>query len=92
MPFDYCGILSMSLPIQLISTDFDGTLHAEFETPPVPHDLQELIASLQAQGAKWVINTGRDLSSVMEGVARARLNVRPDFLVEIASIAHVGKR
>ncbi len=52
----------MPLPIQLISTDFDGTLHAEFEDPPVPRDLQELIGELQRQGAKWAINTGRDLS------------------------------
>jgi HAD superfamily hydrolase (TIGR01484 family) len=73
----------MSLPIQLISTDFDGTLHADFETPPVPHDLQELIGDLQRQGAKWVINTGRDLSGVMEGIARARLSIKPDFLVVV---------
>lgn len=73
----------MSLPIQLISTDFDGTLHAEFENPPVPLDLQELIGDLQRQGAKWVINTGRDLSSVMEGIARARLRIKPDCLVVV---------
>jgi len=73
----------MPLPIQLISTDFDGTLHADFENPPVPHDLQELIGDLQQQGAKWVINTGRDLSSVMEGMARARLTIKPDFLVVV---------
>jgi hydroxymethylpyrimidine pyrophosphatase-like HAD family hydrolase len=73
----------MTLPIQLISTDFDGTLHAEFENPPVPHDLQALIGDLQRQGAKWVINTGRDLSSVMEGVARARLSIKPDYLVVV---------
>jgi HAD superfamily hydrolase (TIGR01484 family) len=72
-----------TLPIQLISTDFDGTLHAEFENPPVPDDLQELIADLQRQGAKWVINTGRDLTSAMEGIARAHLKVKPDFLVVV---------
>src|SRR2546425_7657172 len=73
----------MTLPIQLISTDFDGTLHAEFENPPVPHDLQQLIGDLQRQGAKWVINTGRDLSSLMEAIARARLTIRPDYLVVV---------
>jgi HAD superfamily hydrolase (TIGR01484 family) len=79
----------MPLPIQLISTDFDGTLHAEFETPPVPLDLQMLIADLQAQGAKWVINTGRDLSSVMEGIARSRLTIKPDYLVVVEREIHV---
>ena len=73
----------MSLPIKLISTDFDGTLHAESEDPPVPHDLQALIGDLQRQGAKWVINTGRDLSSVMEGLARCRLSIWPDYLVVV---------
>ncbi len=73
----------MTLPIKLISTDFDGTLHAEFENPPVPHDLQQLLDELQHEGAVWVINTGRDVSSVLEGVARARLSIRPDYLVTV---------
>jgi HAD superfamily hydrolase (TIGR01484 family) len=73
----------VSLPIRLISTDFDGTLHADCEDPPVPLDLQQLLGDLQRQGAKWVINTGRDLSSVMEGIARARLTIRPDYLVVV---------
>lgn len=67
-------------PIKLISTDFDGTVHADFEDPPVPVRLQELIGDLQQRGAKWVINTGRDLPSLMESLARARLSVRPDYL------------
>jgi HAD superfamily hydrolase (TIGR01484 family) len=70
-------------PIRLISTDFDGTLHADFEDPPVPRDLQALLGELQKQGASWVINTGRDLSSVMEGIARSRLTVHPDYLVTV---------
>jgi HAD superfamily hydrolase (TIGR01484 family) len=69
------------LPIQLLSTDFDGTLFAEFEDPPVPLKLQKLIGDLQAQGVIWVINTGRDLSSLMEALGRAHLSVKPDYLV-----------
>ncbi len=79
----------MALPIKLISTDFDGTLHADYDNPPVPLDLQALIADLQRQGVKWVINTGRDLSSVMEGIARARLSIRPDFLVVVERDVYV---
>jgi HAD superfamily hydrolase (TIGR01484 family) len=67
--------------IQLISTDFDGTLFAEFANPPIPRRLQEMIGDLQTHGAKWVINTGRDLSSLMEALARARIAVEPDYLV-----------
>ena len=40
----------MTPHIQLISTDFDGTLHAEFEDPPVPLDLQALIEATYALG------------------------------------------
>lgn len=73
----------MRRPLRLISTDFDGTLHADGENPPVPLALQHQLASLQAQGVQWVVNTGRDLSAMMEGLARARLEVRPDFLVVV---------
>ena len=76
------------MPIKLISTDFDGTLFAEFENPPVPLKLQGLIASLQAVGAKWVINTGRDLSSLLESVGRAQLTVQPDFTVTVEREIH----
>ena len=71
----------MNPPIKLLSTDFDGTLFAEFEQPPVPDDLTELIGDLQARGVKWVINTGRDMSSLMESLARAHVRIQPDFLV-----------
>lgn len=73
----------MTLPIKLISTDFDGTLHADTEDPPVPADLEALIANLQARGAKWVINTGRDLAGLLEAVARAHLRIKPDFTVVV---------
>lgn len=71
----------MNLPVKLISTDFDGTLFAEFENPPIPEQLQKLIAGLQARGAKWVINTGRDMSSLMEALGRSGITVEPDYLV-----------
>ncbi len=71
----------MKPPLGLISTDFDGTIFAEFENPPIPSELQQLIGQLQAGGAKWVINTGRDMSSLMESLGRAGVAIKPDFLV-----------
>ena len=71
----------MSSPIQLISTDFDGTLFAEFENPPIPPELQQIIGDLQAKGAKWVINTGREMASLMEALARAGISIEPDYLI-----------
>lgn len=84
----------MSLPIKLVSTDFDGTLFAEFENPPIPARFIELIGKLQQRGVKWVINTGRDMSSLMEALARARVAVQPDYLVlvEREIFRHDGAR
>ena len=82
----------MGLPIQIISTDFDGTFFAEFENPPVPEELQRLIGRLQEAGARWVINTGRDLSSLLEALARAHLRVRPDFLVVVERVIYVHEK
>jgi hydroxymethylpyrimidine pyrophosphatase-like HAD family hydrolase len=70
-----------NMGIRLLSTDFDGTLFAEFENPPIPVRLQQLIAMLQAGGAKWAINTGRDMSSLMEILARTGIEIEPDYLV-----------
>ena len=66
---------TMAPPIKLISTDFDGTIFAEFQNPPIPRALQTLIADLQARGARWVINTGRDMSSLLEALGRARVTI-----------------
>jgi HAD superfamily hydrolase (TIGR01484 family) len=69
------------MPIRLISTDFDGTLFAEPESPPVHEPLHRLIAELRSRGAKWVINTGRDLASLLDLLARTGVPTRPDYLV-----------
>ena len=79
----------MTLPLTLISTDFDGTIFAEFENPPIPDKLQGMLAALQSRGAKWVINTGRDMSSLMEALARAHICVQPDYLVLVEREIHV---
>lgn len=81
----------MSLPFKLISTDFDGTIFSEFENPPIPVELQNLIGELQADGAKWAINTGRDMSSLMETLGRAGIAVEPDYLVLVEREIHVHK-
>jgi HAD superfamily hydrolase (TIGR01484 family) len=83
---------AMTLPIKLISTDFDGTLFAEFENPPIPRELQQLIAELQTAGAKWMINTGRDMSSLMESLGRAAISVEPDYLVLVEREIHLHEQ
>ena len=79
----------MSLPLELISTDFDGTLFAEFENPPIAPPVIDVIARLQRAGAKWVINTGREMASLMEAMARSKLEIKPDYLVLVEREIHV---
>jgi HAD superfamily hydrolase (TIGR01484 family) len=76
------------MAIKLISTDFDGTIFAEFENPPIAENLQRIIANLQSRGAKWVINTGRDMSGLMEALARAKIAIKPDYLVLVEREIH----
>ncbi|HEY1172534.1 MAG TPA: HAD family hydrolase [Verrucomicrobiae bacterium] len=78
----------MTLPIQLISTDFDGTLFSEFTNPPVPETLQAIIAHLQSKGAKWIINTGRDMNSLMETLGRGHVRIKPDYVVVVEREIH----
>lgn len=78
----------MPQPILLISTDFDGTIHEDFAHSPIPNELQDRLLQLQAQGVTWVINTGRDLASLMESIGRAHLRVRPDFVVTVEREIH----
>lgn len=81
----------MSSPIKLISTDFDGTLFEECRTPPIPERVLTLIGNLQERGAKWVINTGRDLASLTEGLNHIGVSIQPDYLVLVEREIHVNK-
>jgi hypothetical protein len=78
----------MPLPIQLISTDFDGTIFEEFANPSISPRLVEIIGDLQSRGAKWVINTGREMASLMESLGRAKIPIEPDYLVLVEREIH----
>ena len=49
----------------------------------MPKELESLIGALQQRGVIWVINTGRDLASLMETLTLAGLNIRPDYVVVV---------
>jgi HAD superfamily hydrolase (TIGR01484 family) len=74
--------------IKIISTDFDGTLFNEFEDPPIPFPLQELIARLQKQGVMWVINTGRDLPFLLHDLTRPDIAIQPDYVIIVEREIH----
>ncbi|MGV3773872.1 MAG: HAD family hydrolase [Verrucomicrobiales bacterium] len=73
----------MSLPIKLLSTDFDGTCHSDWDNPPIPKTLETLIARLQDQNVSWVINTGRDLPSLLDSLNKASVAIRPNYVVVV---------
>lgn len=58
-------------------------MHSDFEHPAIPRDLEELIATLQGQGVKWIINTGRELGSLVETLTQSGVSVRPDYVVVV---------
>lgn len=74
--------------LRLVSTDFDGTIYSEFEPEPIVQEIELLLSSLQKAGTWWVINTGRDLSSLMESLARSGIKARPDFVVVVEREIH----
>lgn len=83
---------TLNPPIQAICTDFDGTVFAEFEPRPIPDGLVDQIARLQAGGARWIISTGRDLSSLMEALGRSHISIQPDYLVLVEREIYVHDR
>lgn len=77
--------------IKLISTDFDGTLFQEHGKPPIPERALVLIGEMQERGAKWVINTGRDLASLTQALTDAGVSIQPDYLVLIEREIHINE-
>lgn len=82
------------MKLELISTDFDGTIYDEFSAEPIPGSLQRYLAGFQAGGGTWAINTGRDLASVLEAMGRVGIEVYPDFIVAVEReiYRHAGHR
>ncbi len=69
------------LPIALISTDFDGTLVDHESATPFPPQLGTFLTRYQAQGGRWVINTGRTLWHAVEGVEIFLGDAQPDYII-----------
>ncbi|MEO8045328.1 MAG: HAD-IIB family hydrolase [Spartobacteria bacterium] len=67
--------------IQLISTDFDGTLVSHASDPVFDLDCMEQIRELQSAGAIWAINTGRSVGLLEEGLEDFAFPLQPDFIL-----------
>ena len=67
--------------IQLLSTDFDGTLVSRAGEPVLDTQCMGLIRALQDAGAIWAINTGRSVDLLESGLADFSFPIRPDFIL-----------
>ncbi|MBA2435301.1 MAG: HAD-IIB family hydrolase [Verrucomicrobiota bacterium] len=71
----------MPAKIQLLSTDFDGTLVSHANDPVFDRECMELIRELQTGGAIWAINTGRSVGLLEEGLEDFAFPMLPDFIL-----------
>src|SRR5437588_569093 len=69
------------MDIQLLSTDFDGTLVSRAGEPVLDTQCMKLIRELQNGGAIWAINTGRSVDLLESGLADFSFPIRPDFIL-----------
>lgn len=67
--------------IELMSTDFDGTLVWHANDPVFDRDCMELIGQLQKDGTLWAINTGRSVGMLEDGLEDFSFPVQPDFIL-----------
>lgn len=67
--------------LQLLSTDFDGTLVGGPRHASCPEDFAGLLAEHKRAGGCWAINTGRSLWHAEEGIAQFASPIPPDFVL-----------
>ncbi|MGI8604852.1 MAG: HAD-IIB family hydrolase [Verrucomicrobiales bacterium] len=70
-----------SRPQDLLCFDFDGTLVDRESEPGFDPRLADCLRDLSERGARWVINTGRSLMHVLEGLAHYQVPLTPDYIV-----------
>jgi len=71
----------MSSRIQLLSTDFDGTLVSHASNPVFDRDCMGLICDLQQANAIWAINTGRSVPLLEQALQEFAFPIQPDFIL-----------
>lgn len=69
--------------IRLLSTDFDGTLVEHPSDGRCAEEFARELTEYKENGGLWVINTGRTLEHMIEGLELFQCPVAPDYLITI---------
>ncbi|HEX8371610.1 MAG TPA: HAD-IIB family hydrolase [Chthoniobacterales bacterium] len=78
----------MSLPIQLLSTDFDGTI-LDWELDVVAaQPFFDLISDWKKEGLIWAINTGRSIPQLEEALSAPNFPIQPDYIITTERAVH----
>lgn len=72
---------SASAAPRLLCFDFDGTMVCNRSERPVSRELLDELAHWLAGGVTWLINTGRRLPELQDGLARRGVECTPHFVV-----------
>jgi len=68
------------MKIELVSTDFDGTLVGFEPEQSSPVEFLEWVVLFQLSGGIWMINTGRWIDSMVERIRALNIVPKPQFL------------
>lgn len=66
--------------LELVSTDFDGTLVGFEPEQSSPREFLEWVAEFQFNGGIWMINTGRWVDSIVERISTLEILPKPQYL------------
>lgn len=78
--------------IRLISTDFDGTIHDPSVPLPIPGEFIGRVRAAKRDGAKWIVNTGREMEDVLGKLRALGVEPLPDYIVEVERHIHESDR
>jgi HAD superfamily hydrolase (TIGR01484 family) len=68
------------MKIELVSTDFDGTLVGFEPEQSCPEEFLEWVVQFQFEGGIWIINTGRWVESMVERISTLDIFPKPQYL------------
>ena len=76
------------LPIQLLSTDFDGTILDWGLDAASAMPFFDLVGDWQKQGLIWAINTGRSIPQLEDALRMPEFPIQPDYIITTERAVH----